>query len=152
MPARVHSLVNQEAAASEENPLSQGFDVVALTASADGLNALSCVLSALPANFPAAIVVVQHLSPRHPSLMAQILNRCTPLVVKEAKEGSQLSPGQVFIAPPDRRREGERGRGGEGENYKATLSPSHNGYKKRALVWQLAVLIGYCHSIQLVLP
>ncbi len=101
LQALVDSLVNQEAAASEENPLSQGFDVVALTASADGLNALSCVLSALPANFPAAIVVVQHLSPRHPSLMAQILNRRTPLVVKEAKEGSQLSPGKVFIAPPD---------------------------------------------------
>ncbi len=101
LPTLVDSLVNQDAAASEESPLSQGFDVVALTASADGLNALSCVLSALPANFPAAIVIVQHLSPRHPSLMAQILNRRTPLLVKEAKEGSQLTPGQVFIAPPD---------------------------------------------------
>ncbi|HAA29516.1 MAG TPA: chemotaxis protein CheB [Cyanobacteria bacterium UBA8553] len=101
MPSLVDSLVNQEAAASEENPLSQGFDVVALTASADGLNALSSVLSALPANFPAAIVVVQHLSPQYPSLIAQILNRRTPLLVKEAQEGNQLSPGKVFIAPPD---------------------------------------------------
>ncbi len=101
LPSLVDSLVNQEAAASEENPLSQGFDVVALTASADGLNALSSVLSALPANFPAAIVVVQHLSPQYPSLIAQILNRRTPLLVKEAQEGNQLSPGKVFIAPPD---------------------------------------------------
>lgn len=99
--ALADSLANQDAAASEENPLSQGFDIVALTASADGLNALTSVLSALPADFPAAIVIVQHLSPRHPSLMAQILNRCTPLLVEEAEEGSQLSPGKVFIAPPD---------------------------------------------------
>lgn len=101
LPARVDSLVNQNAIVSEDNPRSQGFEVVALTASADGLNALSQVLSALSADFPAAIVVVQHLSPRHPSLMAQILNRRTPLLVKEAEEGDQLSPGKVFIAPPD---------------------------------------------------
>lgn len=93
--------VQQETAASEENSPSQSFDVVALTASADGLNALKSILSTLPPDFPAAIVVVQHLSPRHPSLIAQILNNCTPLLVKEATQGCKLSPGEVFIAPPD---------------------------------------------------
>jgi two-component system chemotaxis response regulator CheB len=78
------------------------FDVVALASSAGGLNALTQVLSALPADFPAAIVVVQHLAPRHRSLMADILSRRTEMAVCEAHDGDQLRPGAVFIAPPDR--------------------------------------------------
>jgi two-component system chemotaxis response regulator CheB len=78
------------------------FDVVALAASAGGLTALSRVLAALPADFSAAIVVVQHLDPRHRSLMANILSRRTPLRVKQAEEGDHLDPGTVYIAPPNR--------------------------------------------------
>jgi two-component system, chemotaxis family, protein-glutamate methylesterase/glutaminase len=78
------------------------FDVVALAASAGGLNALLEVLSALPVDFPAAIVIVQHSSPKHPSLVAQILNRNTSLAVKEAEKGDILTPGKVYVAPPDR--------------------------------------------------
>lgn len=78
------------------------FDVVALAASAGGLTALSRVLAALPAEFPAALVVVQHLDPRHRSLMADILSRRTPLRVKQAEEGDRVCPGTVYIAPPNR--------------------------------------------------
>ena len=79
-----------------------GFDVVAIAASAGGLNALGLVLSGLPEHFPAAILVVQHLDPRHPSFLADILKRRTPLEVKEAEEGERLRFGTVFIAPPNR--------------------------------------------------
>jgi two-component system chemotaxis response regulator CheB len=79
-----------------------GFDLVALAASAGGLRALSHVLAALPQGFPAAVVVVQHLDPRHQSLMADILSRRTALAVKQAEEGDSLSPGTVYIAPPNR--------------------------------------------------
>ncbi len=78
------------------------FDVVALAASAGGLTALIHVLGALPAHFPATIVVVQHLDPRHRSLMAEILSRRTALQVREAKEGDCLAAATVYIAPPDR--------------------------------------------------
>jgi two-component system chemotaxis response regulator CheB len=78
------------------------FDVVALAASAGGLAALSHILAALPADFPATVVVVQHLDPRHRSLMAQILSRRTRLRVKEAEEGDRLHPATVYIAPPNR--------------------------------------------------
>jgi two-component system chemotaxis response regulator CheB len=78
------------------------FDVVALAASAGGLNALSHVLAPLPEDFPAVILVVQHLDPRHRSLMADILSRRTSLRVKQAEEGDQLQPMTVFIAPPNR--------------------------------------------------
>jgi two-component system chemotaxis response regulator CheB len=81
---------------------SEAFDVVALASSAGGLTALSTVLGALPVEFPAAIVVVQHLDPRHRSLMAEILSRRTPLKVKQAQEGDKLIPATVYIAPPDR--------------------------------------------------
>lgn len=78
------------------------FDVVALAASAGGLTALTKVLSALPGEFPASIVVVQHLDPRHRSLLADILGRRTPLAVRQAEDGQELLPGVVSIAPPDR--------------------------------------------------
>lgn len=78
------------------------FDIVALASSAGGLGALSEVLSALPEDFPCAIAVVQHLDPRHRSLMAKILSGRTPLSVKEAEEGDRLQQGTVYVAPPDR--------------------------------------------------
>jgi len=80
---------------------SDTFEIVALAASAGGLQALSQVLSGLPADFPAPVVVVQHLDPRHRSLMAQILGRRTPLQVKQAQGGEALEPGVVYVAPPD---------------------------------------------------
>lgn len=78
------------------------FDVVALAASAGGLNALTQVLGSLPKGFPASIVIVQHLDPRHRSLMADILRRRTQLEVQQAREGDHLEAGTAYIAPPDR--------------------------------------------------
>ncbi len=78
------------------------FDVVALASSAGGIAAIGYILENLPAGFPAAIVVVQHLDPRHRSLMAEILRRRTPLEVVQAAEGDHIRPGTVHIAPPDR--------------------------------------------------
>jgi two-component system chemotaxis response regulator CheB len=76
------------------------IEVVALAASAGGLHALSAVLSELPADFPAAIVLIQHLDPNHRSLMAEILGRRTKLHVHQAAEGDRIEPGGVWVAPP----------------------------------------------------
>lgn len=78
------------------------FDVVAIAASAGGLSALSAVLGALPADLPCAVVIVQHLDPRHRSLMADILRRRTHMAVKEAAEKDRLAPGMALTAPPNR--------------------------------------------------
>jgi two-component system chemotaxis response regulator CheB len=59
-------------------------------------------VSQIRADFPAALVVVQHLDPRHRSLMADILSRRTRLRVTQAKEGDTVTAGTVYIAPPDR--------------------------------------------------
>jgi two-component system, chemotaxis family, protein-glutamate methylesterase/glutaminase len=86
-----------------EDPLPHAaFDVVAMAASAGGLGALGRVLADLPCGFPAPFVVVQHLDPRHRSLMAEILGRRTNLRVKQAQEGDYLAPATVYVAPPDR--------------------------------------------------
>lgn len=87
---------------ADRKSLERAFDIVALASSAGGLSALSEILSALPQDFPAAIAVVQHLDPRHRSLMAKILSGRTALIVKEAEEGDHLHAGTVLIAPPDK--------------------------------------------------
>jgi len=77
------------------------YDVVALGASAGGLNALSQVLKVLPKTFPSSIVVVQHVSPGHKSWIANLLGRSTQLTVKQAEHGEIMLPATVYIAPPD---------------------------------------------------
>ena len=61
---------------------------------------MSQVLSVLPSDFAAAIVVVQHLDPNHRSWMAEILTRRTGLRVAQARGGERLAAGTVLIAPP----------------------------------------------------
>jgi two-component system chemotaxis response regulator CheB len=76
-------------------------DVVAVVGSAGGIAATERVLASLPADFGAAVVVVLHLMPEHPSLLARVLSRKTELAVREAGEGDVLEPGVVSVAPPD---------------------------------------------------
>jgi two-component system chemotaxis response regulator CheB len=81
--------------------LEPGFDIVAIAASAGGIKALSTVLGGLTPDFPAPVVIVQHLAPQHRSLLVDILGRVTTLRVKQADGGDRLTPGWVYIAPPD---------------------------------------------------
>ena len=82
-------------------PASHTFPVIAMAASVGGLNALSVILGGLPANFPAAIAIVMHLSPDHKSILAEILDSRSELEVRQAKTGDLLCPSCVFIAPPN---------------------------------------------------
>lgn len=81
--------------------LTNPFGVVVIASSLGGIAALSEVLSALPANFPVPIIIVQHLQPTYKSQLAEILDRRTPLHVKWAEQGEYLCPGFVYLAPPD---------------------------------------------------
>lgn len=74
--------------------------VVAVAASAGGLEALNRVFAPLPADFPAAVVVVLHIEADRPSHLAQILGRQTSLCVKQAEEGDVLQAGWIYAAPP----------------------------------------------------
>jgi len=89
-------------AGSVVRPFSErAYDIVLVAASAGGLAAISAVLAALPADFPVPVVVVQHLDPRHVSLMSEILRRRTSLSVEEATSGARVQAATVYIAPPD---------------------------------------------------
>jgi len=99
---KTHPMARKNKPRSKELPYAaRKFDVVAMGASAGGLNALTQVLKALPRQFPSSIVVVQHLSPGHKSWIADLLGRSTKLTVKQAQHGEVLLPGVVYTGPPD---------------------------------------------------
>src|SRR5881296_4541171 len=77
--------------------------VVGIGASAGGLEAFSELLSHLPVDAPLALVFVQHLDPKHPSILTDILSRVTPIPVVEVKHGMRVEPGHVYVMPPNTR-------------------------------------------------
>ena len=93
------SLLNDRALPLE--PAAAAFDVVAIGASAGGVEALHVVVNSLPADFPAAILIVQHMDPRHRSRLAELLNRHSRVPVKQASNGEILRPGTAYLAAPD---------------------------------------------------
>ena len=77
-------------------------DLVVIAGSSGGMEALRAICSALPADFSAAIAIVQHRSVSHAHLLAELLGVWSPLPVRDAVEGEPLLAGTIFIAPPDR--------------------------------------------------
>ena len=76
------------------------FPVVALGASAGGLDAFKKVFDALPANSGMAFVLIQHLDPTHESLMVDLLTGHTPMKVLQATDRMQLARDRVYLIPP----------------------------------------------------
>jgi two-component system chemotaxis response regulator CheB len=76
--------------------------IVVVGASAGGVEALSELVAALPADFPAPIIIVLHIPPDSPSLLPRILARRSALQVVAAEDGMKVQPGTVYVAPPDR--------------------------------------------------
>nr|WP_206314203.1 chemotaxis protein CheB [Streptomyces coryli] len=78
------------------------YAVVAVASSAGGINGLGVLLGGLPAELPVPVLVVQHLDPRHRTVLADILGRRSDLDVKLAEAGEPARAGTVYVAPPDR--------------------------------------------------
>lgn len=78
-----------------------GFPVVAIGASAGGLEAYETLFHALPADTGMAFVLVQHLDPNHHSLLSEILSKATKMPVAEVKSGVKIKPNNVYVIPPD---------------------------------------------------
>lgn len=76
--------------------------IVAIGVSTGGPNALQYVLSQLPADFPAGIVVVQHMPEGFTELFARRLDECCAIDVKEAASGDLLLAGRALICPGNR--------------------------------------------------
>ena len=75
--------------------------VIAIGGSAGVLDALSDILIELPSNFPYPILIVVHIPPDKKSLIANLLNEKSDLIVKEARDKETLVAGHVYFAPSD---------------------------------------------------
>ncbi|NBB72733.1 MAG: PAS domain S-box protein [Bacteroidetes bacterium] len=83
-----------------EAPEAGTVPIVALGASAGGVQALEAFFDALPADTGMAFVVLMHLSPDHGSNLAEILQHHTPLTVKRIEDGMAPAPNTVYVLPP----------------------------------------------------
>src|SRR5512140_3493351 len=85
--------VVDDAADERDEPIDgASFPVVGVGASAGGLEALTQLLKALPADTGMAFVLVQHLAPTHASALAEILTRATRMPVFEVQDDSPVEP------------------------------------------------------------
>jgi two-component system chemotaxis response regulator CheB len=75
--------------------------LIVIGASTGGVEALTKIVSGIPAGFPAAILVVMHIG-EHRSVLPTVLGRHCALPVRHAQHGELVQPGIVLIAPPDR--------------------------------------------------
>jgi two-component system CheB/CheR fusion protein len=74
--------------------------IVAIGASAGGLDACTKLISALPARTGMAFVLVQHLDPHHESMMADLLSGHTSMTVEQAVDGVTIAPDHLYVIPP----------------------------------------------------
>lgn len=82
-----------------ENLPSGSGDLVVVGSSAGGVEALSVLVNTLPANFPAPIVLAQHLDVTRPSSLDSILQRRSLLPVKMVTESTVLENGTIYVVP-----------------------------------------------------
>jgi two-component system, chemotaxis family, protein-glutamate methylesterase/glutaminase len=82
-------------------PGSAKYSAIVVGASAGGLTALTSILCALPKSFSVPIIVVQHRSKEERDLLETVLQQKCEIRIKQADEKEMISPGFVYIAPPD---------------------------------------------------
>jgi two-component system chemotaxis response regulator CheB len=101
-PAPVHAPAPSRipaASASSPAPKRKAYKLVAIGTSTGGPVALQRVLTQLPANFPAPIVLIQHMPAAFTKAFAERLDKLCRISVKEAEDGDILRPGLALLAP-----------------------------------------------------
>ena len=94
IPARAHA-----ATSSSPAPKRKAYKLVAIGTSTGGPVALQRVLTQLPTNFPAPIVLIQHMPAAFTKAFAERLDKLCRISVKEAEDGDILRPGLALLAP-----------------------------------------------------
>jgi two-component system chemotaxis response regulator CheB len=100
-----------------------GHDIIVVGTSAGGHEALRTLVGALPADLPAAVFIVMHLSPQSPGVLPRMLARAGPLSAAHALDGEEIRSGRIYIAPPDHHLVLERGR------VRVTRGPRENRFR-----------------------
>jgi two-component system, chemotaxis family, protein-glutamate methylesterase/glutaminase len=98
-------------------------DVVAVGASAGGVEALRALVAGLPPDYPGALLVVLHVPRDGPSALPAILDRSGPLPAATATDGETLRPGRIYVAPNDHHLLVLDGR------LRLTRGPAENGHR-----------------------
>src|SRR5262245_17983114 len=75
--------------------------LIAMVGSAGGIHAIRTILSGLPADLPASIVIVQHRPPHLKSYLRDILARHAHMPVRVAEEGDVIQAAHIYLARPD---------------------------------------------------
>ena len=78
------------------------YELVTIGSSWGGVEALERLLTTLPAEFPAPVVIAQHRgADSGDGMLASLLRRGSRLLVADAEDKDRLEPGRVYVAPPD---------------------------------------------------
>jgi two-component system chemotaxis response regulator CheB len=83
-----------------DQPSRAVLTIIAIGASAGGVDAIRTIVSQLPANLDAAVFVVLHIG-AHKSELPWLLNRAGHLPTSHPKDGEPIEPGHIYVAPPD---------------------------------------------------
>ena len=78
------------------------FSIVAIGASAGGLEALEAFFRGVPATSGLAFVIIQHLDPNHKDLMPELLQRVSAIPVVQVKDRAKVEPNHVYVIPPNK--------------------------------------------------
>jgi two-component system chemotaxis response regulator CheB len=97
-----------------------------VVASAGGVEALSKLVSMLPPDLPATVLVVLHISPVGPSVLPRILSRVGKLPARHPRDGEPLEGGVITVAPPDLHLAVDDGR------IRLLATPRENGHRPAA--------------------
>ena len=90
------SLISQEDPSTSDSP---PLRVVAVGASAGGLEAVTDLVRALPANIEMALLLIQHLDPKRRSMLPELLSRTTKIPVLEARNAMRISSNHIYVMP-----------------------------------------------------
>ena len=108
MPAKKQEVysVKKKTATSKKNLKKKSekkdFTVVGIGASAGGLETLEAFFRNMPPEPGIAFVIIQHRSPKHKSIMAELLARHTTMTVRQIEDATPLEPNCVYLNPPDK--------------------------------------------------
>jgi two-component system CheB/CheR fusion protein len=72
---------------------------VVVGSSAGGIEALLSLISSLPQDFPAPVILAQHLNPKRPSILGKLLRARASLPVEVLQSSSPLKPGEIYVVP-----------------------------------------------------
>src|ERR1700730_3478204 len=101
MPKRKPRANRNPPAIRDPRPTDKRFAVVAIGASAGGIEAVTDLVEHLPANTGMAFVLIQHLDPKHHSILTELLSKHTEMRVVEVKNGMKVEPDRMFVIPPN---------------------------------------------------